>query len=72
MKKHTASSGQGKGDWYRKVNRRKYEENYEKFNGKKCLNCRGKGSIYNWDLDIDEICENCNGEGKIFINIREK
>lgn len=56
----------GKGDTYRPVNKKKYDENYERIFGRKCLACSGLG--YYWDKDqngnpIKQMCLLCLGKG---------
>ena len=63
------SKGQaGKGDSYRPVDKKKFDEGYERAFGKKCMTCQGRG--YHWDDNgrgkmAKTACLVCNGTGRL-------
>ena len=58
----------GKGDTYRKVNRKKYHRNYLRAYGKTCNVCKGKGTIgiVEQDGSLSKLtCRYCEGLGYV-------
>jgi hypothetical protein len=63
----------GKGDTYRPVNKKKYDENYVRVFGKDCKNCFGIGEVRvvtpddETEIKGEEVqpCPFCNGLGRI-------
>lgn len=63
----------GKGDRYRDVDKKKYDETYIRCFGKKCPDCAGDQTIYyenEKEVDIS-LCPTCNGVGKVDKNYRK-
>ncbi len=54
----------GKGDQYRKVNKKKYDRNYLRLYGDMCPICNGHGEVV-LELGPAKECSNCGGLGYI-------
>lgn len=54
----------GKGDKYRDVNQKKWEEGWIKIFGKECPGCKGQTFIIFSDGE-SATCRDCNGLGKV-------
>lgn len=57
-----ASTGAGKGDQYRPVNKVRFDAGYERACGRDCPTCRRRGYIYD-DECKKEVCPICKGTG---------
>ena len=49
----------GKGDRYRRVDRKKYDESYDRIFGKECSQCIGSGVF------AGKPCASCGGTGRV-------
>lgn len=59
----------GKGDTYRKVDMKKYDDNYMRIFRQKCPKCNGEGSVSyysdNGTFIRKTICHSCRGSGYV-------
>jgi DnaJ-class molecular chaperone len=55
----------GKGSAYRRVNQKKYDQNYLRVYGVKCGGCHGSGRMQTSHEVITGPCSKCNGSGYI-------
>lgn len=59
----------GKGNWYRTVDKKKFDESYDHIFEKKCPHCNGAGEYKYHNEKIQNkvwtICPKCKGIGKI-------
>ena len=62
------TTGSGKGDSFRPVDKKQYDENWIKIFGKKCSVCDGDGYLWAEDIDGEDMkfqCRHCKGIGKV-------
>jgi len=64
-----SKSDAGKGDWYRPVNKEKYDKNYLRIFGVVCPQCNGKGYLEDFGVQKNEKiktkCLICQGYGYV-------
>lgn len=63
----------GKGDRPRHVDKQRYDANWDAIKWHKtCPHCKGKGMVYVYEADVDDVrwddCLECDGDGKIKTN----